>query len=427
MTGIQRSPVPYFRPHRVWCATRLVAGMQVSASLTSHPSGLRAAPPPRGAGPRSRPPPPTMRRVVVTARPHRPPRWLPPDVCAATRDDVASAAFDGDADAALPSIYSASANAAYWSSRPVACLARGLEVGGAFVKWALITRPAAPDGGAAALRETLVTLGAFFVKVGQALASRPDLLPPAFTRELEKLQDRIPPFSDNAARALIAAELGVASPDTIFSSLTPTPVAAASLGQVYRGIVWATGQQVAVKVQRPGVASAVARDAFLLRGAASFLRSARRVNTDLPALVDEWAASLFRELDYRREAEAGAEFKRLYGELEGVYVPSMLPELTTRRVLVMEWVDGTRLRSAGDVVEGGGGGGNSGAPFASTPANAAADLALVDVGVRCSLEQMLECGFFHSDPHPGNLLRTRDGKLAYLDFGMTGSVTAETR
>ena len=299
-------------------------------------------------------------------------------------------------------------------------------MGAAFAKWALISRPAAPDGGAAALRETLVSLGAFFVKVGQALASRPDLLPPAFTRELEKLQDRIPPFSDDAARSLIAAELGVASPDAIFSSLTPTPVAAASLGQVYRGVVRSTGQIVAVKVQRPGVASAVARDAFLLRGAASFLRSVRRVNTDLPALVDEWVASLFRELDYRREAEAGTEFKRLYGELEGVYVPSMLPELTTRRVLVMEWVDGTRLRSAGDVVEGGNSSGN-GAPFASTPANAAADLALVDVGVRCSLEQMLECGFFHSDPHPGNLLRTRDGKLAYLDFGMTGSVTAETR
>ena len=336
---------------------------------------------------------------------------------------VAAASDDAEYDLIA---YSPEANAAYWSARPVALLSRGLEVAASFAKWQL-GRKRSDDDGAASLTRTLERLGPSLTKIGQALGSRPDLLPPPFVRALESLQDQVPPFDDDQARAVIAVELGVESPDVVFSSLSSTPVAAASLGQVYRGTLrpeYGGGEaiEVAVKVQRPGVAATLARDAFLLRAAAGAARTVRRVNTDLPALVDEWAGSLFRELDYRVECANGERFRALYGSLDGVHVPPMVPSLCTRRVLVMHWVDGVRLRSAGDVVGVGEGGAR-----APPSLDGAADLALVDVGVRCSLEQMLESGFFHSDPHPGNLLRTRDGRLAYIDFGMCGEVDATTR
>jgi len=291
-----------------------------------------------------------------------------------------------------------------------------------------------PPTDAERMRDVLTRLGPAFIKVGQALSSRPDLMPPAYVAALEMLQDRIPSFPDAEARVVLEVELGRPT-SSVFASLSPSPIAAASLGQVYRGTLRPEygGGEVAVKVQRPGVRTSIALDVHILRRAAGALRAARNVNTDLPALVDEWAASLFRELDYSAEAANGVRFKRLYGGLEGVFVPDMRVDLTTRRVLVMEWVDGTRLRSAG------GFGGNTssaassfssrkGGPAADADAAAAAeDLRLVDIGVRCSLEQMLEEGFYHSDPHPGNLLKTKDGRLAFIDFGMMGTVDATVR
>jgi len=291
------------------------------------------------------------------------------------------------------------------------------------------SRAPRPPTDAERMRDVLTRLGPAFIKVGQALSSRPDLMPPAYVAALEMLQDRIPPFPDADARAVIEGELGMA-PEAVFASLSPTPVAAASLGQVYRGTLRPEygGGEVAVKVQRPGVRASIALDIHIVRRVAGALRAARNVNTDLAALVDEWAASLFRELDYSEEADNGVRFKRLYGGLEGVFVPDMRVDLTTRRVLVMEWVDGTRLRSAG-----GFGGASPTSPRKGGPAadadaaSAAEDLRLVDIGVRCSLEQMLEEGFYHSDPHPGNLLKTKDGRLAYIDFGMMGTVDATVR
>eukprot|EP00798_Chlamydomonas_sp_ICE-L_P014464 gene14464-20478_t len=430
-----------------------------------------------------------------------------------------------------------------------------------FANWYLLSKLGEPS--APLLRSTLVKLGPAFVKIGQAVSSRPDLMSPEFLTELEKLQDRIPAYPSEDAYQMLENELG-APVNTIFASLSPEPVAAASLGQVYfttmtfpsddayqmlenelgapvntifaslspepvaaaslgqnelgapvntifaslspepvaaaslvqnelgapvntifasllpepvaaaslgqnelgapvntifasllpepvaaaslgqfpteleklqdripanpsedayqmlknelgapvntnfasrwLRLLWASvagGQEVAVKVQRPGVVEMIAMDVYIMRYMAAVLRKIGKLNTDLPTVVDEWATSLFKELDYTREAANARRFKTLFARM---------PE-----VLTMEWVDGERLRSA-----------SSEERIDSALGNQD-DLDLVEVGVRCSLEQMLEEGFYHADPHPGNLLRMPDGRLCYLDFGMMGETSLEIR
>jgi len=322
--------------------------------------------------------------------------------------------------------YDPKENAAYWSTRPATVGNRLVEIGRVFGRWWVAAwlesrrdiasvrdneLPPINSASAARLREVLTGLGPAFVKIGQAIASRPDLLPPSYLKELEKLHDEIPSFPTEDALALMAEEYGRPASD-IFDSLSPEPLAAASLGQVYKGTLKSTGEVVAVKVQRPGVYESISLDLFILRRLAGSLRRYFKANTDLPQLLDEWGASLYRELDYTTEAANGRRFRRLFGHIPEVYVPIMHESVTTPRVLVMEWLDGTKLRSA-----------SSG--YGPTPADATAaadNLRLVEVGVRCSLEQMLEEGFYHADPHPGNLLRMKDGRLAYLDFGMMGNI-----
>ncbi|XP_056686628.1 uncharacterized aarF domain-containing protein kinase At1g71810, chloroplastic isoform X2 [Spinacia oleracea] len=177
---------------------------------------------------------------------------------------------------------------------------------------------------------------------------------------------------------------------------------AISSRSVYQAKLRTSGQVIAVKVQRPGVKAAIALDIFILRFVAGIIRRAGKFNTDLQAVVDEWASSLFREMDYRKEARNGIKFKELYGCLPDVVVPQMYTDKTTQKVLIMEWVEGQKLTEV-------------------------KDLYLVEVGVYCSFNQLLEYGFYHADPHPGNFLRTYDGKLAYLDFGMMGEFKEELR
>ncbi|KAG6495392.1 hypothetical protein ZIOFF_043195 [Zingiber officinale] len=226
-----------------------------------------------------------------------------------------------------------------------------------------------------------------------------DVIPPAYLDELSLLQDRIASFSTEIAFSMIEEELGQPI-EMLFSEISPEPIAAASLGQVYQARLHSSRKLVAVKVQRPGVQAAIALDIFILRYIAGVVRRAAKLNTDLQAVLDEWASSLFREMDYRAEAMNGLKFRKLFGGLRDVVVPEMYLEQTSRRVLVMEWVEGRKLSDI-------------------------KDLYLVEVGVYCSLSQLLEHGFYHADPHPGNLLRTSDGKLAYLDFGMMGEFKQE--
>lgn len=180
-------------------------------------------------------------------------------------------------------------------------LRRSLQIGASFGRWFALryldtVNERADDMfevRAAQLRRILLELGPAFVKIAQAVSSRPDVIPPAYLDELSLLQDRIAPFSTNVAFDIIEKELAMPL-DMVFSEISPEPVAAASLGQVYQARLRSNGKLVAVKVQRPGVQAAISLDIFILRFLAGVARKARKLNTDLQAVLDEWASSLFR-------------------------------------------------------------------------------------------------------------------------------------
>jgi predicted unusual protein kinase regulating ubiquinone biosynthesis (AarF/ABC1/UbiB family) len=255
------------------------------------------------------------------------------------------------------------------------------------------------------LREMLTKLGPAFIKIGQALSTRPDLVPPLYLEELTKLQDQLPAFPNEIAYKFIEEELGD-RPENIYAELSPNPVAAASLGQVYKGKL-KTGETVAVKVQRPGLKDSMGLDVYILRQLAIWFVTnfKHRVKSDLVGIMDEFGARIYEEMDYTQEGRNAEKFQELYGHLKDIYVPKIYWEYTGREVLTMEWVEGTKLTKLLELRQQG-----------IDPTY------LIEVGVNCSLRQLLEHGFFHADPHPGNLLATTDGKLAYLDFGMMSQV-----
>ncbi|NJP11129.1 MAG: AarF/ABC1/UbiB kinase family protein [Leptolyngbyaceae cyanobacterium RU_5_1] len=308
--------------------------------------------------------------------------------------------------------YNAAVILAYYRRRPFQVWSRVLQIFLPFMAFGLgwwwnRRRPVKEETQrrrAIRLREILTQLGPAFIKVGQALSTRPDLLPPLYLDELTRLQDQLPPFDNELAYRFIEEELGN-SPDEIYAELTKEPIAAASLGQVYKGKL-KTGEVVAVKVQRPGLAQSIALDMYILRQmAALIMKNVKRVRSDLIGIMDEFATRIFEEMDYTQEGRNAERFAQLYGKLPDIYVPCIYWQYTGRRVLTMEWITGTKLTQP-EVIR-------------SQGVDATY---LIEVGVQCSLRQLLESGFFHADPHPGNLLATPDGKLAYLDFGMMSEV-----
>jgi predicted unusual protein kinase regulating ubiquinone biosynthesis (AarF/ABC1/UbiB family) len=257
---------------------------------------------------------------------------------------------------------------------------------------------------------TLVaSLGPAFIKAGQALSTRPDIIPPVLLEELAQLQDQLPGFDSGLAMACIEEDLG-APVDTIYQHLEREPISAASLGQVHRGVLKG-GQKVAVKVQRPGLREQITLDLYIVRNIAAWLnRNVGLIRSDLVALIDELGQRVFEEMDYLNEAANAEKFAALHIHNPRIAVPRIFHEATSRRVLTMEWIDGVKLTNL-DAVRG----------IGVDPDD------MVEVGVNCSLQQLLEHGFFHADPHPGNLLALPDGRLAYLDFGMMSTVSRESR
>ncbi|HEY9698265.1 MAG TPA: AarF/ABC1/UbiB kinase family protein [Trichocoleus sp.] len=257
---------------------------------------------------------------------------------------------------------------------------------------------------AAQLKDILTRLGPAYIKVGQALSTRPDLVPPIYLEELSQLQDQLPAFPNEIAFQFIEEELGD-RPENVYAELSAKPLAAASLGQVYKGKL-KSGETVAVKVQRPGLAQLITLDLHILRQLAMWInKNVKRVRSDLVSIMDEFGARIFEEMDYTQEGRNAERFAQLYGHLPDIYVPRIYWQYTQRRVLTMEWITGTKLTQLQEI-----------------RAQGIDASYLVDVGVQCSLRQLLEHGFFHADPHPGNLLATPDGKLAYLDFGMMSEI-----
>ena len=236
------------------------------------------------------------------------------------------------------------------------------------------------------------------IKLGQALSIRPDLVPAAYVSGLTKLQDSVKPFSSSLGRAAIESELGVKL-DEAFSQISMEPVASASIGQVYRGTIRATGEEVAVKVQRPNVLSEISLDLFMLRTLAPTVQRLTKANTDFVGLVDAWGAGFVDELDYTKEARATDEFAAAMEArgLGSVTSPKVIGDFSSTHVLTTGWVDGERLAASGadDVPR------------------------LCAVALNAYLTMLLDTGVLHCDPHPGNLLRTPEGQLVILDFGMT--------
>jgi predicted unusual protein kinase regulating ubiquinone biosynthesis (AarF/ABC1/UbiB family) len=263
---------------------------------------------------------------------------------------------------------------------------------------------------ASELRQILTRLGPTFIKVGQALSTRPDLVRKDFLDELVKLQDQLPPFDNDIAFALIETELGMPV-EKAYREISPTPVAAASLGQVYKAIL-PTGEEVAVKVQRPGLRALLSLDLYLMRWAAQKFGRLLPLNLghDLTLIVDEFGTKLFEEIDYQNEGRNAEKFATNFQNNPEVKVPSIYWRYSGRRVLTLEWIDGYKLTDTENIKA-----------LGLDPNN------IVKIGVTSGLQQLLEHGFFHADPHPGNLFATFDGRMAYIDFGMMDQLEEETK
>ena len=356
----------------------------------------------------------------------------------------------------LPLVYDKAAIQKYWDTQGGALQQRWIEFLAQSVPWLTKVATMLLRGGAEELdrnaeelardaRISIEELGPTFVKLGQMLSVRPDVLPKAALRELEVLQartarigvgiaplirarrrcprpmchcgdrpccssqDGVEGFDTSIAHRVIEAELGPIS--EIFDEIDEEPAAAASLAQVYRAKLKSTGEWVAVKVQRPGVQASVSKDLYVLRRAAEVYqglvkRFAPQQRTDAVALLNEWAIGFYTELDFKNEASNMQRMADVLAEnnVEGVVVPRVYSDLTTRKVLVSEWIDGKKLSEC--------------EPHQVRE--------LIGVAQECFLVQLLKAGFFHSDPHPGNLLRPHDqskAKLVLIDFGLVAQVS----
>jgi aarF domain-containing kinase len=338
---------------------------------------------------------------------------------------AALAAAEGEDEPAELREYDPKAIQEYFKRRPLTLLRRGLRSGsllGAFGASLWLDKKILGDEPseskkaevdarrAAQLKDLLVSLGPTYVKLGQVLSSRQDLLPAPYVMELRTLQDAVPPFDDALARRILDQELGASGSRALNLGDAP-PIASASLGQVYRGTIVdaATGEteSVAVKVQRPGALAAISLDVGIIRAFAEPWRRFKGLNTDLEGLVDEWGRRFVEELDYGREAANGERFRLAMEsrpDLAGVVTAApVVARASTRRVLTTGWIDGQRLDTSeeGDVPR------------------------LCAVALASYLAMLLDIGVLHADPHPGNLFRTSDGKLCILDWGLVTPVSPE--
>lgn len=258
------------------------------------------------------------------------------------------------------------------------------------------------------LKENLIGLGPTFIKIGQALGTRADLLPLAYIKELALLQDQVPPFPNDVAFARVESELGRSITEA-YAEFDSEPIASASLGQVYRALLH-TGEEVAVKVQRPDLREKVGFDIAVLG------RIVRRLsrypsfteNADWDGMLREFRKTIGEEMDYAREGKNAERFRQNFREWRPVRVPRIHWTHTTARVITMEFIRGTKVTDLDGL-----------------RARRISPVKVNRLLVRAYLKQLLEDGFFHADPHPGNLLVMDTGHLAFFDFGMVGRITPQ--
>ncbi|HEX5602794.1 MAG TPA: AarF/ABC1/UbiB kinase family protein [Pyrinomonadaceae bacterium] len=257
------------------------------------------------------------------------------------------------------------------------------------------------------LRESLIDLGPTFIKIGQALGTRADLLPLEYVKELQKLQDQVPAFPSSEAFAIVEAELG-RSLHEAYKEIDAEPIAAASLGQVYRARLQ-TGQEVAVKVQRPNLQSTISFDVAILfrlvKLTNRFFPKANE-NADWEGMLREFHSTIFEEMDYVKEGRNADRFRYNFRTWRAIRVPKIYWTHTNTRVLTLDFIRGTKV-----------------VDLEGLRANRISPVKVNRMLIRTYLKQLLEDGFFHADPHPGNLLVMDSGHLAFFDFGMVGRIS----
>jgi predicted unusual protein kinase regulating ubiquinone biosynthesis (AarF/ABC1/UbiB family) len=259
------------------------------------------------------------------------------------------------------------------------------------------------------LTAELLQLGSAFIKLGQLLSARPDVLPAGYVEELAHLQDQVPSFPFSTAQALLEQELGERCAEIV--DLEELPLGAASLAQVHRASL-RSGRQVVFKIQRPGLERLFRLDLEVMQQVAAVLQRHPRwgVGRDWVSIAQECRRVLLRELDFRVEAEHAARFRQQFLDDPGIRVPAVVWELSTRRVLCLDYLPGIKITDR--------------------PALVAAGIdpsAVAEKGAASYLQQLVRFGFFHADPHPGNLAVAADGALIYYDFGMMGQISQRLR
>ena len=372
-------------------------------------------------------------------------------VAGVSGDDAStkSSHYDGETYDGLPTVYDIPAMREYWSERPLASARRAGGLVAKLSAWALSVLSDVATGNvetnsrkrAAAMRDLISEQGPAFVKVGQAIAIRPDLLPQAYLDELQKLLDQVAPFGSDEARATIEASLGDGvTLDDVFEDAATAfarPVAAASIGQVYKATLRpnapgvdqsesdAWGRVVAVKVQRPDILSVVTLDLLVIR---SLLEAAARIPAGNNALLEQVvqtaegfipvldvaAERFMEELDYGLEADNASRFEADMARTEvvrgAVKVPHVFRGLSGRCVLTQEWVTGRKLTE-----------------ITADPASGPVRAKLVQTLLNSYMVQFLDTGFLHADPHPGNFMLMPDGRLCILDYGMMTEISQDQR
>ena len=258
------------------------------------------------------------------------------------------------------------------------------------------------------LKENLIELGPTFIKIGQSLGTRADLLPLPFVKSLGELQDSVPPFPNEIAFARIEKELGKKI-NEVYAEFDVEPIAAASLGQVYRARLF-TGEEVAVKVQRPNLQGIIKGDIEILRKVAGFAERfpALNENADWAGMLREFDETVHEEMDYASEGRNAERFQESFKDWTNVHVPKIYWHATSEKVLTMEFIHGTKV-----------------VDLETLRARNVSPEKVNRLLIRTYLKQLLEDGFFHADPHPGNLLVMPDGRLAFFDFGMVGRITPQ--
>jgi ubiquinone biosynthesis protein len=260
------------------------------------------------------------------------------------------------------------------------------------------------------LRMAFEELGPTYIKLGQILSTRPDLVPMEYIEELSKLQDKIPAFPFEAARKVILSEFGI-GPDELFDSLEEEPFGSASIGQVHRAVL-KDGEAVAVKIQRPGIRKIIEVDLEIMLHLATLAeRHIEELSLHRPVkIVEEFARTLEKEIDYKNEATNMERVARHFLDDPHVYIPKVYRETTTTRVLTTEYIEGIKISDI-DRLEAAG-----------------LDREILTArGADLVLKQIFVHGFFHADPHPGNIFVLPDNVICLLDFGMTGIVDRQTR